>query len=281
MDVGGAPTGRHAFLVADGKGGFQLQWLTCEVVSTRTLAADDSVVVASYASSRASKAAAVAARHATLASTQNAKMPQLKTARVRQAAIARDFKVAKEADHAIAQACQYAAKANDDLNSLRSALKLVARTRDDSSASNAWREIAEQAICALDVLLADARKIRDAVKVREVEAAAVAGVDCAIDMIADDVVEALVNAEAARADAGLDADLRTLCCDCGVSQLSRYTLFHEDVRDVETLEIVLEDDGWAALLLDAATLDTLQKALGLLQQKAEADDAAFFWGDDD
>ena len=52
------------------------------------------------------------------------------------------------------------------------------------------------------------------------------------------------------------------------------------VRDVETLEVVLEDDGDAELLLDAATRDTLRKAMGLLAAKAEADDAAFFWGDD-
>ena len=49
---------------------------------------------------------------------------------------------------------------------------------------------------------------------------------------------------------------------------------------METVEVVLEDDGDADLLLDVATRDTLRKALGLLAQKAEADDAAFFWGDD-
>ena len=42
----------------------------------------------------------------------------------------------------------------------------------------------------------------------------------------------------------------------------------------------MEDASEAELLLDAATIDTLRKALGLLAQKAEADDAAFFWGDD-
>ena len=59
-----------------------------------------------------------------------------------------------------------------------------------------------------------------------------------------------------------------------------YQKFREEVRDVETLEVVLEDDGWAELLLDAATRGTLRKAMGLLAAKAEADDAAFFWGDD-
>ena len=83
-----------------------------------------------------------------------------------------------------------------------------------------------------------------------------------------------------RADAALAKDLRDLCRDCGVSQLARYALFREEVRDVETLEVVLEDDGDAELLLDAATRDTLRKAMGLLAAKAEADDAAFFWGDD-
>ena len=82
------------------------------------------------------------------------------------------------------------------------------------------------------------------------------------------------------ADAALAKDLRDLCRDCGVSQLARYALFREEVRDVETLEVVLEDDGWAELLLDAATRGTLRKAMGLLAAKAEADDAAFFWGDD-
>ena len=40
---------------------------------------------------------AAAARHATVCATQHAKMPQVKTARVRQAAAARAFKAAKEA----------------------------------------------------------------------------------------------------------------------------------------------------------------------------------------
>ena len=73
-------------------------------------------------------------------------------------------------------------------------------------------------------------------------------------------------------------------CGWKVSQKSASTttaaLFREEVRDVETLEVVLEDDGWAELLLDAATRGTLRKAMGLLAAKAEADDAAFFWGDD-
>ena len=127
----------------------------------------------------------------------------------------------------------------------------------------------------------EARKIRDAVKARETENSATSAANCAVDLIADDIMEALVRAEASRADAALAKDLRDLCRDCGVSQLARYALFREEVRDVETLEVVLEDDGEAELLLvDAATRDTLRKALGLLAQKAEADDAAFFWGDD-
>ena len=39
--VGAPPCGKHDFLVADGRGGFQLQWLHCEVVSSRSIAADD------------------------------------------------------------------------------------------------------------------------------------------------------------------------------------------------------------------------------------------------
>ena len=212
--------------------------------------------------------------------TQNAKMPQVKTARVRQAAAARAFKAAKEADNAIAQACQMAGKARDDLASLRSARKMVAKARDDGAASQAWRDIADEAIDKLDARLHEARKIRDAVKARETENSATSAANCAVDLIADDIVEALVRAESARADAALAKDLRDLCRDCGVSQLARYALFREEVRDVETLEVVLEDDGDAELLLDAATRDTLRKAMGLLQQKNEADDAAFFWGDD-
>ena len=212
--------------------------------------------------------------------TQNAKMPQVKTARVRQAAAARAFKAAKEADNAIAQACQMAGKSRDDLASLRSARKMVAKARDDGAASQAWRDIADEAIDKLDARMHEARKIRDAVKARETENSATSAANCAVDLIADDIMEALVRAEAARADAALAKDLRDLCRDCGVSQLARYALFREEVRDVETLEVVLEDDGWAELLLDGATRDTLRKAMGLLAAKAEADDAAFFWGDD-
>merc|ERR1712138_384969 len=278
--VGAPPCGKHDFLVADGRGGFQLQWLHCEVVSSRSIAADDALLVASYASQRAAKAVAAAARHATVCATQNAKMPQVKTARVRQAAAARAFKAAKEADNAIAQACQMAGKARDDLASLRSARKMVAKARDDGATSQAWRDIADEAIDKLDARLHEARKIRDAVKARESESTAQGAANCAVDLIADDIMEALVRAEAARADAALAKDLRDLCQDCGVSQLARYALFREEVRDVETLEVVLEDDGWAELLLDAATRGTLRKAMGLLAAKAEADDAAFFWGDD-
>ena len=212
--------------------------------------------------------------------TQNSKMPQVKTARVRQAAAARAFKAAKEADNSIAQACQMAGKSRDDLASLRSARKMVAKARDDGAASQAWRDIADEAIDKLDARMHEARKIRDAVKARETENSATSAANCAVDLIADDIMEALVRAEAARADAALAKDLRDLCRDCGVSQLARYALFREEVRDVETLEVVLEDDGWAELLLDAATRDTLRKAMGLLAAKAEADDAAFFWGDD-
>ena len=64
--VGAPPCGKHDFLVADGRGGFQLQWLHCEVVSSRTVAADDALLVAAYASQRAAKAASAAARHATV-----------------------------------------------------------------------------------------------------------------------------------------------------------------------------------------------------------------------
>jgi hypothetical protein len=280
VEVGAPPCGKHDFLVADGRGGFQLQWLRCEVVSSRTVAAEDALSVAAYASQRAAKAASAAARHATVCATQNSKMPQVKTARVRQAAAARAFKAAKEADHNIAQACQMAGKARDDLASLRSARKMVAKARDDGAASQAWRDIADEAIDKLDARLHEARKIRDAVKARETENSATGAANCAVDLIADDIMEALVRAESARADAALAKDLRDLCRDCGVSQLARYALFREEVRDVETLEVVLEDAAEAELLLDAATIDTLRKALGLLAQKNEADDAAFFWGDD-
>ena len=245
VEVGAPPCGKHDFLVADGRGGFQLQWLRCEVVSSRTVAADDALLVAAYASQRAAKASAAAARHATVCATQNAKMPQVKTARVRQAAAARAFKAAKEADNAIAQACQMAGKSRDDLASLRSARKMVAKARDDGAASQAWRDIADEAIDKLDARMHEARKIRDAVKARETENSATSAANCAVDLIADDIVEALVRAEAARADAALAKDLRDLCRDCGVSQLARYALFREEVRDVETLEVVLEDDGWA------------------------------------
>ena len=64
--VGAPPCGKHDFLVADGRGGFQLQWLHCEVVSSRTVAADDALLVAAYASQRAAKAVSAAARHATV-----------------------------------------------------------------------------------------------------------------------------------------------------------------------------------------------------------------------
>ena len=64
--VGAPPCGKHDFLVADGRGGFQLQWLRCEVVSSCTVAADDALLVASYASQRAAKAASAASRHATV-----------------------------------------------------------------------------------------------------------------------------------------------------------------------------------------------------------------------
>ena len=94
-------------------------------------------------------------------------MPQVKTARVRQAAAARAFKAAKEADNAIAQACQMAGKSRDDLASLSSARKMVAKARDDGAASQAWRDIADEAIDKLDARMHEARKIRDAVKARE------------------------------------------------------------------------------------------------------------------
>ena len=249
VNVGAPPCGKHDFLVADGRGGFQLQWLRCEVVSSRTVAADDALLVAAYASQRAAKAGATAARHATVCATQNSKMPQIKTARVRQAAAARAFKAAKEADNSIAQACQMAGKARDDLASLRSARKMVAKARDDGATSQAWRDIADEAIDKLDARLHEARKIRDAVKARETENSATSAANCAVDLVADDIMEALVRAESARADAALAKDLRDLCRDCGVSQLARYALFREEVRDVETLEVVLEDDGDAKLLL--------------------------------
>ena len=64
--VGAPPCGKHDFLVADGRGGFQLQWLRCEIVSSRSAAADDALAVAAYASQRAAKAVSAAARHATV-----------------------------------------------------------------------------------------------------------------------------------------------------------------------------------------------------------------------
>jgi hypothetical protein len=66
VEVGAPPCGKHDFLVADGRGGFQLQWLRCDVVSSRMVAADDALLVAAYASQRAAKAASAASRHATV-----------------------------------------------------------------------------------------------------------------------------------------------------------------------------------------------------------------------
>ena len=255
--VGAPPCGKHDFLVADGRGGFQLQWLHCDVVSSRSIAADDAPRSWPPTPRNARRrrplrprATRPSARRRTPRcpkSRRSAKMPQVKTARVRQAAAARAFKAAKEADNAIAQACQMAGKSRDDLASLRSARKMVAKARDDGAASQAWRDIADEAIDKLDARMHEARKIRDAVKARETENSATSAANCAVDLIADDIVEALVRAEAARADAALAKDLRDLCRDCGVSQLARYALFREEVRDVETLEVVLEDDGWAEL----------------------------------
>ena len=48
---------------------------------------------------------------------------------------------------------------------------------------------------------------------------------------------------------------------------------------LESCAKTLHPDGSVGAL-DAATRDTLRKAMGLLAAKAEADDAAFFWGDD-
>ena len=281
--VGAPPCGKHDFLVADGRGGFQLQWLHCEVVSSRTVAADDALLVASYArAKRAAKAVAAAARHATVCATQNAKMPQVKTARVRQAAAARAFKAAKEADNAIAQACQMAGKSRDDLASLRSARKMVAKARDDDgAASQAWRDIADEAIDKLDARMHEARKIRDAVKARETENSATSAANCAVDLIADDIMEALVRAEAARADAALAKDLRDLCRDCGVSQLARYAFFREEVRGVETLEVVLEDDGWAELVPRRGDAGHAPESHGLAGREGGGRRRGLLLGDDE